>query len=139
MQESSLDIEQILGEVIYRYTRSQALADGVLVDITETARQAGFRVPVAMTAAAWSKAIAWSDADSARQTHQDERGRLWDVVWMGYMAARRVSAGCRVPFQLYVVPRGGAAIRPKLMTLHMVIGPGDEGEPVITIMNPNED
>ena len=55
MQESSLDIEQILGEVIYRYTRSQALSDGVLVDITETARQAGFRVPVAMTAAAWSK------------------------------------------------------------------------------------
>lgn len=139
MKKTSLDLEQIFGEAIYRYTRAQALVDGVLVDITETARQAGFRVPVAMTAAAWGKAVAWSEADSERQTLQDEKGRLWDVVWMGYMAARRAKCSCRVPFQLYAVPRGGSATDLKLMTLHMVIGPGDEGEPVITIMNTDED
>jgi hypothetical protein len=27
----------------------------------------------------------------------------------------------------------------QLMTLHMVIGPGDESEPVVTIMNPDEE
>lgn len=139
MQADPFDLESIFDGVIHRYTRAQAIADGSLVDVTERAQEAGFRVPVAMTAAAWSKVVAWTDADSARQTHQDESGRLWDVMWMGYTAARRASGGCRVPFQLHVVPRGGSATQPRLMTLHMVIGPGDESEPVVTIMNPDED
>lgn len=139
MHEDLLNLDALFGDAIYSYTRAQALADGVLVDVTETAREAGFRVPVAMTAAAWSKTVAWSDADSARQTHQDVSGRLWDVSWMAFLAARRASGSCRVPFQLHVVPRGGKATRPRLVTLHLQIGPGDEGEPVITIMNPDED
>ena len=139
MQTDPLDLESIFVEVIHRYTRTQALADGLLVDVTERAQEAGFRVPVAITAAAWSKAVAWSDADSVGQTHQDEGGRLWDVLWMGYVAARRASGDCLVPFQLHVVPRDGSATHPQLMTLHMVIGPGDESEPVVTIMNPDED
>lgn len=44
-----------------------------------------------------------------------------------------------VPFELYVVPRGGTAKRPRLMTLHMHIGPGDASEPAVTILTPNED
>lgn len=139
MQEEPLGLDAIFGEAIHRYTRKQAIADGLLVDVTQTAREAGFRVPVAMTAAAWDKAVAWSDTDSARQTPQDEAGRAWDVVWMAYIAALRASGSCRVPFQLYAVHRGGTAKRPRLMTLHMHIGPGDEGEAVITIMNPDED
>jgi hypothetical protein len=136
---SDAALNTLFGEVIHRYTRAQALADGMLVDVTETAREAGFRVPVAMTAAAWSKAVAWTDADSARQTPQDEAGRLWDVLWMAYITARRASGDCRVPFQLHVVPRGGQARAPRPTTLHMHIGPGDEGEPVITLMNPDEE
>lgn len=141
MHEDPTDsaLNTLFGEVIHRYTRAQALADGMLVDVTETAREAGFRVAVALTAAAWGKAVAWTDADSARQTPQDESGRLWDVVWMAYIAARRASGGCRVPFRVHVVPRGGKATAPGPLTLHMHIGPGDEAEPVITIMNPDED
>ncbi len=37
-------------EVIYSYTRSQALADGVLVDVTQAASEAGFRFPTAISA-----------------------------------------------------------------------------------------
>src|SRR6185437_8267129 len=37
------------GEVIYSYTRAQAIADGVLVDVSETAKEAGFKYPVALT------------------------------------------------------------------------------------------
>ena len=136
---SDTALNTIFGEVIHYYTRAQALADGVLVDVTETAREAGFRVPLALTAAAWDKAVAWTDADSARQTQQDESGRLWDVIWMAYTTARRASGGCRVPFQVHAVPRGGRAIATRPMTLHMHLGPGDEGEPVITVMNPDED
>jgi hypothetical protein len=40
-------------KLISSYTRSEAFADGVLVDVTETAREAGFVIPVALTRAAW--------------------------------------------------------------------------------------
>lgn len=127
------------GELIYSFSRAQAIEDGVLIDVTETAQEAGFRLPVALTSAAWHQTVEWTDADTRRQAPQDESGRLWDVLWMAYLAARRASGGCRVQFNVLVVPRGGAARRPRLMTLTMNIGPGDDSEPVITIMLPNED
>ena len=63
--------------------------------------------------------------------------RLWDVLWMASRAARR--GGQEIRFQLYRVPRGGRGMRPRLVTLKVICGPGDEGEPVITIMLPGED
>lgn len=40
-------------EVISVYTRAQALEDGVLVDLSYLAREAGFRWPLAVTRAVW--------------------------------------------------------------------------------------
>lgn len=131
-------VEEIFGEPISIYTRRQALDDGVLVDVSELAKEAGFRFPVALTRAAWGDCVEWSEADSKRQTYQNEAGRLWDVLWMASVAARR-NSGSELRFQLYRVPRGGRGVRPRLVTLVMLCGPGDEGEPVITIMLPGED
>jgi len=131
-------LDSLFGQPIYVYARENAIDDGTLVDVSEVAREAGFRIPVAMTAAAWADCVAWSEADSQRQTAQDEAGRLWDVLWMSSRAARHAQ-GERVPFQLYRIPRGGRATRPRLTTLHMHIGPGDAGEPAITILMPDED
>jgi hypothetical protein len=127
-----------LGPAIYGYSRAQAIADGVLVDVTTMSRQAGFNVPVALTSAAWSDCVEWFDDDSSRQVHQDESGRLWDVLWMAHLAARRAH-GDVVAFELYRVPRGGRGRVPRKVTLQMHIGPGDEAEPVITLMLPGED
>ena len=134
-------LHELFGEVIHSYTRAQAIEDGVLVDVSETARQAGFVWPVAMTAAAWEDCVAWSEEDSRRQAYQDETGRLWDVVWM---ASRAVKAAARAGeqaslFQLFRVPRGGRGVRPRLATLKVMVGPGDGSEPVITILLPRED
>lgn len=126
------------GPIIYGYSRAQAIADGVLVDVSTTAREAGFTVPVAMTSAAWADFVEWSDQDSSRQTHQDETGRLWDVLWMSHLAARRAQGGT-VAVQFYRVPRGGKGRMPRKTTLLMNIGPGDAAEPVITLMLPGED
>lgn len=132
-------LEGIFGAPIYVYTRAQALEDGVLVDVTEAAKEAGFRIPVAMTTAAWADAVEWTEADSKRQTDQDQSGRLWDVLWMAYLAVRRGGMESRKAFQLVRVPRGGRGVRPRLTTLHIHIGPDDAGDPVITILAPNED
>lgn len=129
---------EIYGDPIHTYTRQQATQDGHLVDVTETAKEAGFRFRVAMTRAAWEDCVAWTEDDSRRQVHQDEGGRLWDVLWIAAQAAKR-SNGDQLTFQLYRVPRGGRGIRPRLTSLRMVIGPDDGGEAVITIMLPDED
>ena len=44
--------------LIFSYTRAQAIADGVLVDVSELAKQAGFRFPVAVTAGVWAECVA---------------------------------------------------------------------------------
>lgn len=126
------------GESISTYTRRAAISDGVLIDVSAMAREAGFKVPVAMTAAAWEDSVRWDETDSSRQVHQDQAGRLWDVLWMAFMAARR-SGGSQVSFELYRVPRGGRATTSRKVRLLMAIGPGDEGEPVITVLMPRED
>lgn len=137
--QAEQSLTDIFGAPIYAYTRAQALEDGVLVDVTEAAKEAGFRVPVAMTTAAWADTVEWTEADSKRQTEQDQSGRLWDVLWMAYLAVRRSGTESRKAFQLVRVPRGGRGVRPRLTTLHIHIGPDDVGDLVITILIPNED
>ncbi len=79
-------------DLIYAYSRAQAVADGVLVDVTATAREAGFTVPVAMTCATWADCVEWTEeTDRRKATDQDESGRLWDVVWMAHRAALRAA------------------------------------------------
>lgn len=84
---------EIFGEAISTYSRRQAIEDGMLVDISEMAAEAGFNCPVAITRAAWSDCVKWTEADSNRQTHQDESGRLWDVLWMASLAAMWADGG----------------------------------------------
>lgn len=139
MQTNTNTMNEIFGEVIYSYTRAQAIDDGNLVDVSETATEAGFRVPVALTRAAWADCVEWSEEDSRRQTHQDQAARLWNVLWMAFLAARRAKGEQSLRFQLYRVPRGGRGMRPRLTQLVCNIGPDDQGEPVITIVMPGED
>lgn len=139
MQTNTNTMNEIFGEVIYSYTRAQAIEDGNLIDASVTAREAGWRVPVALTRAAWADCVRWDDRDSRRQTYQDEAGRLLDVLWMATIAARRNCDVQAFRFQLYRIPRGGKGLRPRLVDLVCRIGPGDNGEPVSTITLPGED
>lgn len=124
--------------IIHSYTRADAIADGVLIDVTHVAREAGFQVPVALTAEVWHDCVVWTAEDSKRQVLQDEAGRLWDVLWMAFVAARRAN-GDRLSFRLYRVPRGGRGCLPRLTTLQLHIGPGDALEPLITVLLPGQD
>jgi len=137
MEKKVIPPDDIFG--ILRYTRAQALADGALVDVTGTAQEAGFRLPVALTAAAWAAVVNWSDEDTQRQAGQDEGGRLWDALWMARMAMLRVSDSTSTAYQLHHVPRGGSGTQTHMTTLKVVIAGGDDGGAVLTIMLSNED
>ena len=130
----------LFGDLIYSYTRAQAIEDGVLIDATEMAKEAGFKWPVAITAGAWSAGVAWSDDDNHRQVHQDQSGRLWDVLFMAAYAVRSANNIDRqLQFGLQCIPRNGLSTESHRLDLKLVLGPGDDGEPVITIMLPEED
>ena len=81
--------DNLFSAPIYVYTRDQAIADGELIDVSEIAKQAGFKISVAVTQAVWNQHIMWTDEDSNKQTIQDQSGRLWDVLWMLYIACKR--------------------------------------------------
>lgn len=127
----------LFGEPIFAYTRAQAIADGVLIDVSAQAGAGGmlggFRVPVAVTAALWA-AI---EAIPARLDGiADVRGRLHDVLWVAACAARRAAAGGAAARFDVILPRRGA--RAQRVTLRLDIGPGDQGEPVPTIGFPED-
>ena len=132
--------ESFFGNVISTYTRAQAIEDGVLIDPGSMAQEAGFKWPVALTANAWADCVAWNDDDSQKQVHQDQSGRLWDVVYMASHAIRTSKdSGDQLLFQLYRVPRDRHSTEAVLVTLKLIVGPGDVGEPVVTILLQNED
>ncbi len=142
------------GEVIFSYTRAQAIEDGELVDVSKLAREAGVKFPVAVSRAVWARYCEVPEGT----TGQDVTGRTWDVVWMFRCAARR-TAGGELLFKLHValpdegsvrygwqdneqVPERGTGLRRsthRLVTLKALCHPGDDAEPVVTIMLPGED
>jgi hypothetical protein len=77
--------ESPFGKVIYAYTRSQAVADGVQVEVTKTAQEAGIKFPLFLTRAVFDSYV----AVPPNVTGQDEAGRLWDVIWMTRFAIMR--------------------------------------------------
>jgi hypothetical protein len=120
-------------DLIHSYSRAQALAGWVLIDVSSTAREAGIRYPVALTGTSWERYVAVPPGVVC----QDEAGRLWDVVYLLALAARRGS-GAEVRFGVHV--RSDNRERtPPLVRLKAVCGQADDGSPCITVMLPEED
>ena len=129
------DNESPFGEVIYAYTRAQAVADGFQVEVTKTAQEAGIRFPVFLTRTVYDAFVTVPPGVTA----QDEAGRLWDIVWMLRFAVRKSQHGQnRLPFALYVRNDNR---KPRLVKLIATCGPLDidDPQPAITVMMPDED
>ena len=127
---------------LFAYTRAQAIADGFLVDVSETAREAGFTIPVALTRTVWDRLVALPEG---YRGFQDERGRLWDVLWMARHYALRATGRDRDRVTMCVLVRD---IRKDLRDSNraprkhfpiVAIGAGDDGGPAFTVMFPEDD
>ena len=130
--------------IVHRYTRAQAIADGSLVDVSDAAREAGLRLPTALTKAVWNDCVEWTEQDKKKSRSiggQDERGRLWDVLSMARfnLAVRKNTPITEeLLYSIRRLPRPGRGRRQRVV-LKLTITGGDNGEPVITILEPNED
>jgi hypothetical protein len=136
--DSHNDQNSIPGNLIYSYSRQQAINDGVLVEVDERiARTAGFTIPIAVTHAAWASCIPIPD-HLKRDPEQSEAGRLNDLLRVLQFTIRHQTTPRQdqVDFQLALQQPGGGH---KSLKLKCVCGPGDDHRPVLTIMLQTED
>jgi hypothetical protein len=122
-------------DLIHKYTRADAIRDGVFFDVSATAKEAGFKFPVALTAAVWALCVEVPPGVLC----QDEAGRLWDVLTMLRFAVRGQSASANVLRFAVHVRNDNRERTPPLVRLKALCGPGDQGEPVVTVLMPDED
>jgi hypothetical protein len=120
-------------EWVYTYTRKQAIEDGILIDVTTLAKEAGFRWPVAVTTTVYHTYI--TPSETLQSYGQSTTGRLWDVLNLLRIEAKKQN-GTIVSFKTSFLMN---ETHIEEITLKAIAGPGDHGEPVITIMLPEED
>lgn len=127
----------IFGDVIYAYTRSQAIEDGVLIDLSyeesDTAQvcRQHYKHPIACTAAVFE---VMQKAVENRNYCNSYAGILHDMLFMSRAAGRKLDEST-VIFPVLIAGAG----RRRNYEFKLNVGPGDRGEPVITIMLPSED
>jgi len=150
-EDCEMSMEELFGELIYSYSRAQAIEDGVLVDLNDPSftfrpglnicAEAGIKYPVAMTIAAYSATV--SEPGTPLPPGQDISGRLWDVLTMFKVAAKQGGEEIHFPVSVvnWVSVDGERINRTKRETviLKAICGPGDSADPVITLLLPDED
>lgn len=118
-------------EILSIYTRADAIADGTLVDMTQgeigdICRQY-FKIPIACTSTVWGlfeRTLEENPLTSLNAlTH--------DVIWYAYSVVRNMRDKSQVVFSCNM------GESQQQFKLH--VGPGDAGEPVLTLMLPDED
>ncbi len=123
------------GPVISAYSRKQAIEDGVLVDVTPMAKEAGFNIPVAITSAV--EGIV-EPSEELKKQGQSREGRLWDIFMILRYEIKKAPKGTDTVYfdPLFIMKPGGAAVPEKLWAK---MGPGDDAQPVLTVMKLGED
>ena len=133
---NNTDTTSPFGEVIYSYTRAQAVLDGFQIEVSKTATEAGIRFPVFITRGVYETCVAVPPG----VTGQDEAGRLWDVLWLLRFAIIRSQPGTsRLTVALYV--RNSDSHPARLTKLIATAGAVDidDPAPAITVLLPDED
>jgi hypothetical protein len=117
------------GPVIYSFTRARALADGALIDVTETGKEVGFKLPVAITEALQNHL---TPTKNEAVFGQDYDSRLWNVLWVAAFTIQLADPGIdTVTFtvvQQEVEAKSGQLQNIELR-LRAVCGSGNEDKP----------
>jgi hypothetical protein len=122
-------------EIISRYTRADAIQDGTLIDITanflEISHQL-YKYPVACTASVWAIVEA---AVASKKHCNDFAGVIWDLLWMSQKGVVKRIDDSQHIFRVIIT---GAGPR-RYYDFKIICHGGDQGEPVLTILMPQED
>ncbi len=127
----------VFGDIISSYSRADAIRDGVLIQAPgDLMADAGIVFPVCLTDSVYSGYI--NPSNLTDMPGQSVEGRMWDLLWMLRVSIKTGGGrGDRLSYSVLFQMEPGK--EPVLVDLISVCGPGDMGEPVITIMLPGED
>jgi len=120
-------------ELIYSYTRKQAIEDGVLIDISQEAKESGFKLPVAVSDNLFHQYI--KPPEGLEGEGQSARGRIHDVLHMLRVAIASNKNEPMLFFDVLFLMRQGHHEKVKLFA---EIGPDDDGHPCLTICLPED-
>lgn len=114
-------------DLIFSYSRAQAIRDGVLVDVSGRAKVLGYRFPVALTAAVYAAVTAGANDGGERAARLDLL-----LIALRDSIARASRIGDRLDFII-----DAPSLAP--LSAWALCGPGETPDPVITVMLPHED
>ncbi len=121
-------------ELVYSYTRKQAIADGVLIDVTKEALESGFKVSTAVTDHLYHRYLIPSP--ELEKEGQSTRGRLHDLFMMTMAAASVRWNGNRVYFDVLFLTAPRVLKKVRCLA---IVGPNDDLSPCLTIMLPEDE
>jgi len=123
-------MSELFGEVIFSYSRKQAIEDGVLIDVTDVAKRVGFKLHTVITTGV--KELLARQPEYG--TDDEDSGLLLSLVGCAFACVKH---GITFRGDLDDVDRKYFEFRGQLVYIHC--GPGDNAEPVLTIMLDGED
>jgi hypothetical protein len=114
-------------DVIFSYSRADAIRDRVLIDVSSRAKSLGYRIPVALTAGLHEALTAGANDEAEISARLDLL-----LITLHDSIVRNSGAGDRLDFTVKT---------PSLAPLSAwaLCGPGDTPDPVLTVMLPHED
>lgn len=125
-------------DLISSYSRKQAIEDGVLIDLNQiiSIKESGFKFPIACTSAVWDII---NRAVRSKTCSNDFQGVVWDIMWLLRLTIQaRIRKNMNTDIVYFSVIINGVGRKKKYM-FKALCGPGDQGEPVLTILLPDED
>jgi hypothetical protein len=119
-------------ELVYAYTRTQAIADGVLIPISE--KEHGLKIPAVVSSNLYRRFI--EPPEKLVGEGQSTTGRLHDTIMMFKAAASVRWDGTRVSFDVLYLMGPGRLEKIKVLGL---LGPDDERKPCLTFCLPEDE
>ncbi len=119
--------ENLFGEVIFTYSRAQAIEDGVLMDLSHVdSIREHWKFPFACTSTVWTIIEA-----ALKREGEDLSGICHDISVLAHLAIPTGRDTNEIRFKVIIAGR--------THTLKLHLGPGDTSAPVLTLMLPHED
>lgn len=125
-----------LFQVIFSYTRKQAIDDGNLIDVTAQAKESGFKVPVAVSLNLHAKYLtAPSGLEGEGQSYE---GRLHDLITICLLEMQERLKESRINFKVLFLMKSSPRTLEEVEVVCQA-GPDDDGGLCITLMLPEDD
>lgn len=85
-------------DLIHSYSAEDMMRDGLLHDVSELAKEAGFRWPVRITSGVQEIV---DPSEEAKSFGQSFEGRMWDVLTVARFAIKKARSNSMVEFQVF--------------------------------------